>query len=199
MAGQPGGTVHSHLKFIPGRRAAATLAGAYYGLPVPYLHPTYADATATSTSNTTHTTLQVVIRMQPGTVSPAGLRIAPWDPSSNSSHCPTERAVNASYCSWFAIQVNDVPGNGTWWNVTDVAIGAGGDTVVLSVVVPRSGLSAVATSFGWSDWPVVTVYSAEGFPLLTWNKVINEGGDAAPANPQQQEREQERERQGRHA
>lgn len=93
-----------------------------------------------------------------------------WEPASNSSHCPTERAVNASYCDWFAIQVDDDAG--TWHNAS-VALTPGADGVVLSAVIPQTGLAAVATRNGWSDWPVVTVYSVGGLPLLTWNRPIN--------------------------
>ena len=50
-----------------------------------------------------HACLQLV----PGSA-PGGLVLRGWEPQSNSSHCPTERAVNASYCDWFAIQVRVV-------------------------------------------------------------------------------------------
>ena len=170
MAGSPGGTVHSHLKFIPGRRAAAALAGAFYGLPVPYLNPRYLDATALETSNATHTALTVRVTLAPGTVTGAGLVLRGWEPQSNSSHCPTERNVTANYCDWFAIQTND--GAFSWHNAS-VALSGDLAGIVLSAVVPGAGLAAVATRFGWGDWPVATVYSAEGLPLRTWMKSLN--------------------------
>lgn len=171
MAGSPGGTVHSHDKFVPGRRAAASLAGAYYHLTVPYLNPRYASAIARGVSNKTHTMIDVEVSLLPGTVTGAGLVVRGWEPLSNSSHCPTERAVNASFCDWFAIQVND---SAFSWHNASVALTEDGQGVVLSAAVPGPGLAAVATRAMWSDWPVVTVYSAEGLPLLPWLRQVNE-------------------------
>jgi len=170
MAGSPGGTVHSHFKFIPGRRTAASFAGALYGLPVPFLNPRYCDATALESSNATHTTLTVRVSLEPGTVTGAGLVMRSYEADSNSSHCPTERGVNASYCAWFSIQTND--GAFSWHNAS-ATLSADAMGVVLTAVVPQPGLAAVRTAFGWGDWPVATVYSAEGFPLLTWNRDLN--------------------------
>ena len=167
MAGSPGGTVHSHAKFIPGRRAAAAFAGAAYGLPVEYVNPAYRAATAAAVSNGTHTALTVRVTL----AAPTPLVLRGWEPLSNSSHCPTERSVNASYCDWFAIQVND---SAFSWLNASVALSEDGMGVVLSAVAPQPGLAVVATRNGWSDWPVVTVYSQGGLPLATWNKVLNE-------------------------
>jgi hypothetical protein len=166
MAGNPGGTVHSHAKFIPGRRAAAALAGGLYGQPVEFANPAYLDATGRSVSNATHTVITVTVAV--AAASPLQLR--GWEPASNSSHCPTERGVNASYCDWFAVQVND--SGGTWLNAS-VALTADARGVVLTAVAGAPGLAAVATRNGWSDWPVVTVYSQGGLPLLTWNRPLN--------------------------
>ena len=171
MAGSPGGTVHSHLKFIPGRRAALALAGALYGLPVAFRNPGYGGAVASSASNATHTALTVRVALAPGTEPAGGLVLRGWEPASNSSHCPTERAVNASACAWFAIQTNDDAG--TWHNAS-VAVAEGGLGVVLSAVAPGRGLAAVATRNGFGDWPVVTVYSRDGLPLMTWSRPLNE-------------------------
>jgi hypothetical protein len=171
MAGSPGGTVHSHFKFIPGRRAAACLAGALYGLPVAFRNPGYGGAVGLSASNATHTTLTVRVALAAGTEPAGGLVLRGWEPGSNSSHCPTERAVNASACSWFAIQANDAAGS--WFNAS-VALQEGGAGVVLTAVAPGAGLAAVATRNGFSDWPVVTVYSRDGLPLMTWSRPLNE-------------------------
>ena len=170
MAGSPGGTVHSHMKFIPGRRTAAAFAGALYGLNVPWRNPEIADATALGVSNTSHTSLTVTVSFKPGSITTAGLVLRGYDSMSNSSHCPTERAVNASYCDWFSIQSND--GAFTWHNAS-AALSPDSQRIVLTAVVPQPGLAAVATRNGWSDWPVVTVYSAEGFPVMPWLSPIN--------------------------
>jgi hypothetical protein len=54
-----------------------------------------------------------------------------------------------------------------------VALTADARGVVLTAVAGAPGLAAVATRNGWSDWPVVTVYSQGGLPLLTWNRPLN--------------------------
>ena len=172
MAGAPGGTVHSHFKFIPGRRAALSLAGALYGLPVAFRNPGYGGAVGFSASNATHTTLTVRVALAAGTEPAGGLVLRGWEPDSNSSHCPTERAVNASACSWFAIQVNDAAGS--WLNASVALQEGGGAGIVLTAVAPGAGLAAVATRNGFSDWPVVTVYSRDGLPLMTWSRPLNE-------------------------
>jgi len=167
MAGSPGGTVHSHDKFVPGRRAAAALAGAFYNLSVPFVNPRYASAVARGTSNATHTLIDVTVDLA---FVPTALVLRGWEPLSNSSHCPTERAVNASYCDWFAVQVNDATFS---WHNASVALTPDARGVVLSVAAPGRGLAAVATRNGFSDWPVVTVYSAEGLPLQPWSRPLN--------------------------
>jgi hypothetical protein len=170
ISGNPSGTVHSHDKYIPGRRAALTLAGAFYGLAVEYLNPRYGDAIATSVSNSTHTLVTVEISLDKNTIPLGGLVIQNWNPLSNSSHCPTERAINISYCDWFAIQVND--NMQSWYNAS-VEITSDGFGILLSILVPQKGLAAIATRAMWSDWPVVTIYSVNGLPLLPWLRLIN--------------------------
>ena len=170
MAGSPGGTVHSHDKYIPGRRAAAALAGAHYNLSVPYLNPRYGDAVARSVSNATHTAIDVTVSLLPATVSGGGLVLRGYEPLSNSSHCPTERGVNASYCDWMSVQVND--SGMSWWNAT-ISLTPDTRGLVLRVIVPGRGLAAVATRNGFSDWPVVTVYDANGLPLAPWWRGVN--------------------------
>ena len=168
-SGSPGGTVHPYLKHIPGRRLAATYAGRFLGLPVPYLHPTYAGATAWAAPvNATHTFFSVAIAFDDETVG-AGLELRAFDPASNSSHCPVERSINASLCDWFAIQADDA--NSTWHHAT-VALTADGRGLNLTAVVAGAGLAPVATKNGYSDWPVVTAYNKAGFPVLTWSKPI---------------------------
>ena len=77
--------------------------------------------------------------------------------------------MNISYCDWFAIQTNDAAQ--TWHNAS-VALTPDARGVVLSAVVPR-GLSAVATRNGFSDWPVVTIYDANGLPLAPWLRPVS--------------------------
>ena len=77
-------------------------------------------------------------------------------------HCKTELKVPAKLCSWFTIVGSD----GTRYNAT-ASPTADGKRLLLSANV-STGVHAVATSFGWSSWPINTVMSAEGLPLQPW-------------------------------
>jgi hypothetical protein len=171
----PSGTVHPHCKYIPGRRLARSVLGTAYGptppVAVPFAYPTYSYAVgrAATINNGTASNISVTVHFAAGTTG-SGLALAPYDPTSNSSHCPTERGVNASYCDWFSVQVNDAY-PGTWYNAS-VAVGSDGATLVLTVTVPRPGLAAAATRNGYSDWPVTTVYTHEGLPVMPWLKPL---------------------------
>lgn len=167
----PSGTVHPHCKFIPGRRIAAAMAGVLQQQPQA-LYPTYASAVATSytTPDGHASNITVVVSFTLGSTG-GGLQTVPYDAASNSSHCPTERGVNTTYCDWFGVQVNDAYPVGTWLNAS-TAVGADRHTLVLHVQAPGPGLVAVATRNGWSDWPVTTVYTVDGQPVLPWKKSV---------------------------
>ena len=48
-------------------------------------------------------------------------------------------------------------------------VGADQKSVVLTAVVPKNtSLSIAATRFGWNLFPINTVMSAEGLPLMPW-------------------------------
>lgn len=173
----PSGTVHPHCKYIPGRRIAAAmyaLNNATKGtLAAVSQYPTYSNAVATSyTLNGTSSAITVRVYFKPGSTG-QGLTVRPYDPNSNSSHCPTERGVNTTYCDWFAVQVNDVSPVGSWYNAT-VSIGSDQHSLLLTIVAPKPGLAAVATRNGWSDWPVTIIYTIDGQPVLPWKKSIIE-------------------------
>ena len=168
MRGDPVGTVHSRYKTIPARRAALAFAGGYYSESVAYMNPRYADATATRTSHATNSSIRVVVQVQ-GLGASERLTHVHYESESNSSHCPTERNISIAICDWFAIQIDDTPSS--WLNAS-VMIGDDGHSIVLTAVV-GVGRSAIATRFGWNSWPVVTVYSTSGIPLVPWKRPIN--------------------------
>lgn len=84
--------------------------------------------------------------------------------TSNSSWCPHNQLVEDRSCGWFAILGSD----GTWYNASG-AVALKGSLIVLTAPDAPPGLTALATSNGYADWPVVNVYSAvSGLPLVPW-------------------------------
>jgi len=75
--------------------------------------------------------------------------------------CPV---ADATQCAGFAVLVN-----GTGWLAATPALLADGRTLVLSVDVGPAGPAlALATSYGRSNWPLVTLYADNGLPVLPW-------------------------------
>lgn len=177
----PSGTVHPHCKYIPGLRMARTMMGLLYGdnstvSMLPYTYPTYSHAIAhTSTiMNGTQTNITITVYFRPDSVMNRQLYIIPYDNNSNSSHCPTERGVNTTYCDWFTIQINDAYPSGTWYNVTNVTIDpVSNNALILNVIIPRTGIAPVATRNSFSDWGITTVYTTDGLPVLPWLRYLS--------------------------
>ena len=68
----------------------------------------------------------------------------------------------ADQCAWFTITGSDAKA----YNAT-AAPSADGKSLVLTAAVP-AGTTAAATSFGYAQWPINTIMTAEGLPLQPW-------------------------------
>ena len=153
------GSIHNRDKdLVADRLASAVLTGAY-GAP-PSLAPRYAAAAQAGDST-------VRVTFAPAALPPAALPLvlAPPEFASNSSWCPNDggpRRVLAESCGWFSVLYSD----GAWRNAS-VAIAPSGDAILLTTS-NSSGLTALATSNGWADWPVVSVYTSTGLPIVPW-------------------------------
>ena len=119
-------------------------------MPMPYIVPN-----ATSSSATAAGTAVAV------TVSFSDL---PTTLVAADDHCKTELGVPASQCAWFVVAGSD----GASYNAT-AAVGPGGKTLVLTATVAKAGTTAVSSSFGWGNYPINTIMTAEGLPLLPWS------------------------------
>jgi hypothetical protein len=82
-------------------------------------------------------------------------------------HCQTEYNVSATQCAWFTVTGS----NGVTYNAT-ASIGSDQKSVILVATNVPDGVTAVASSFGWAQWPINTIKSAEGFPLQPWNMSV---------------------------
>ena len=147
---------------VSARLAALALAQVYGRAGVAHLSPRYASASAAAPAGRT---LTVTVSVTPGAAY-AGLALVPPSPAGahgNSSLCPAQWGVEARSCDWFAVQDS----NGAWLNAT-AAIGADGQTIVLTATASADGATANATRNGYADWPVVSVYNSAGLPLVPW-------------------------------
>ena len=155
------GSIHNRDKdLVADRLAPAVLVGAY-GVDVPYLAPRYDSSSQTGDST-------VTVSFSAATLVPSALPLVLAPPifSSNSSWCPndggSQRRVGNETCGWFSVLYND----GVWRNAS-VSIASTGDAIILTTS-GSEGLKAIATKNGYADWPVVSVYTASGLPIVPW-------------------------------
>lgn len=73
--------------------------------------------------------------------------------------------VTDAQAAGFQIQTNDAAK--TWWNAT-ATMSSDGNSIILSVTAPTTGLAAIASAYGRATWPVVTHYNSIGLPVIPW-------------------------------
>lgn len=150
----PAGGIHSRLKAPVGQRAAWLLLAGLFGNAsfATRVSPRYASAAGSAQG----TALTATVTFAPGTTTGGLQAIA-------GAHCPTELGVPVGMCAWFSIGASD----GVYYNAS-VAIGAGGDTLVLTATAGGSGHVPVNTTFGFSDYPVAMFANSFGLPVAPW-------------------------------
>ena len=161
----PIGTVHSRNKQLVGRRVAAGILAAVYGVRAPSgaRGPQYAGAALASAPDGT---LMADVRFDPATLGGGVLVYAPpvateW---SNSTRCPSELGiVRVTDCDWLSILADD----GKSYNAT-ATINADGVTLHLVAHAPP-GTKGVGTRNGFGAWPVVSFYNSFSEPVVPWN------------------------------
>jgi sialate O-acetylesterase len=166
-------SIHTLNKKLVGDRLASAVLATHFNESIPYLSPRYVSAI-----NGGGTGLSATVTLNEGPF----VWVAPeFGPSafSNSSWCPHNQLVQDISCAWFSLLGSD----GVWRNATDVAI-ASATTIVLSVPGAPAGITTVATSNGYGDWPVVNVYTSAGglpgLPLVPWTPRNVTAGASAP-------------------
>lgn len=155
------GSIHNRNKDLVADRLAPAVLARAYGVPgLPALAPRYAGATQVADST-------VRVTFAAAALPPAALPLQLRPPAfaSNSSWCPDDgaaRHVGAASCGWFAVLYSD----GVWRNAS-AAVAPSGDALLLTTA-GSAGLAARATANGYADWPVVSVYTATGLPVVPW-------------------------------
>jgi hypothetical protein len=145
----PFGSVHPRNKKLVGSRLAAAALSIQYNKPTNWVPPSYASAVAGAAGTTV--TVTVSFSSLPTTLVAAD------------DHCKTELGVPAASCAWFSIVASD----GATYNATATVAG-GGKTLLLSANVAKAGTTAVGSTFGYNQWPINTIMTAEGLPLQPW-------------------------------
>jgi hypothetical protein len=153
--------IHNRNKDFVADRLAATVLAQVYGAAVPHLSPRYAAA-AQAGDSTVRVTLSPPAALPPEAL-PLQIRAPTFE--SNSTWCPYDgasRLLEPQTCGWFGVLYSD----GVWRNAT-AAVAPTGDALLLSTA-GTAGLKAVATRYAYADWPVLSVYTATGLPVMPW-------------------------------
>ena len=144
----PDGSIHPRNKKLIGARLAAAALSLQYGVPTPWKSPSYRRCVASGAGQAVAT---ITLDDLPSTLVAA------------SDHCKTEIGVPVAQCAWFTITGSDSKA----YNAT-AAPSADGKSLVLTAAGAPAGTTAAATSFGYSQWPINTIMTAEGLPLQPW-------------------------------
>jgi hypothetical protein len=170
-ADSPYGNVHSRYKQVVGARLASVALRYVYGTPLPpgpatyasYPPPTFLDL-AVSTAGAA---IAANITLDASGGSPV-LAVA-------NLTCPA--SVGPQYCgaSPFALQTNDT----AWWPATLAGVvndaASATATLTLTATLPAnvSGtLYAVGAAYAWQSWPLATLVTADGWPVLAFNQSV---------------------------
>lgn len=136
------GGVHWRNKQPAALRLAAVARHLLYGSTEQTKGPEATSATKTGS--------KIAIAFDPSTVGPSGLQLKPMV-------CPffaLNQPTNIARCGWLETR----PAGGNWTNTT-FSIGSDGNT--LSV---NAASDVAEVRYLYADWPVATVYNADGFP-----------------------------------
>jgi hypothetical protein len=150
----PFGSVHPRNKKAIGRRLANAALSVQYGVSgLPWQYPAYLSATATGSGASASAT--VLLSNVPSTLLP------------REDHCATEHKVDPAQCAGFYLVGSD---GVQYAAVATVGGGEGGgsNALHLAAALPP-GVTVSGTTFGFSTWPINTVATAEGLPLMPWN------------------------------
>lgn len=163
-AGSPWTDIHPRAKQPVGQRLADVAAGRLYGLDITHQSPEYGTATLvpapTGMSN-------IHVRFNPSTVSANAVVVN--DPSMGQSCPPTYNYTR--FCSGFTVTYSD----GSVVEVDaskGITVDADGMGITITAMDPADGVVAVATSYAYAPWPVTSLYTSDGWPVIPWSESI---------------------------
>jgi len=143
----PFGSIHPRNKKLIGARLAAAALSLQYKVPgLNWKSPSAKSCAASA-----------------GAVATVAFTDVPTTLVAAADHCKTELGVPAAQCAGFVVTGSD----GKTYNAT-AAVGADGRSVVITASGAPAGTAAAATSFGYAQWPINTIMTAEGLPLQPW-------------------------------
>lgn len=159
----PIGTVHSRNKQLVGRRVAAILASALYGVPLPTRGGSGPTFQAAEFSDGVSGTLTATVTFDAATLGPKGLIATPpsTSPWSNSTRCATDNGlIKESGCGWFEILGSD----GVAYNATATLLNKTALALTASAVPTKT--KPVGVAWGWNEWPVNEFSNEFGYPVV---------------------------------
>lgn len=154
----PWGSVHPrHKQPVGTRLMLGALALSYGQTSTIYKGPTFASASATVAG----TTVTVSAAFTGDSVSAANpLNIIPG------VICPTQLGVPAAQCGYPTIVTSAGSLNAT------VAVSGNGLNLIFTATAPTANPTVQSVAYGYSQWPVITVYNVAGLPIVPFSKNI---------------------------
>ena len=164
----PVGNVHFRNKQLIGDRLATSLRFLGGDAAAAALYPSPAFLSQIAYNGTDGTPIVDVTFFRPGAA-----RGAPALPLTLIP--PTTACPSGANCTAFEILGSD---GGVY--VASAALAAGG--VGLRVTAPAlpAGVYAVGSAYAWSQWPLASLFSAGGLPVLPWRQALTMAGPPGP-------------------
>ena len=154
-------SIHPRAKRVLGTRLANAALALQYGKPsIAWRGPAFDSSSWSQAGGVI--TVTVALKNVPST-----LRLFDTATPGATPYCQASgngiASPDPSLCAWFTA-FDDA---GRVFNLTTIALSADAKGLVLSTPGPQVN-AIIATSFGWGNWPVNAIYSAEGLPLEPW-------------------------------
>jgi len=152
--------IHPKDKQTVAKRLANSLLQGVYGQNIAWQFPRYASAVPAVNG----TAVTVTISFQANSVGTGlTLTVPSYAAVQQANICVPGLTTNE--CGFPTIELNDA--NHTVLNAT-VSLSSDNQKVILSGTAPAAGLSVVSTSYGRASWPVTTVFTSLGLPVIPW-------------------------------
>lgn len=148
------GAIHPRTKVVNSRRMARAAAGVLYGIPGSQRGPTYAGAAARAAGPGE---LCVSVAFEPSSVAGGLVLAAPANLPQDAQRLP------AYNIAWPSVLGSD----GLWRNASWELSNA---TFTLCAGGANIGIKAMASSYGFGNWPVNVLYNDQGLPAMPWRR-----------------------------
>lgn len=161
--------IHPRLKQPVGQRLAAVALNRLYNVQIPYRGPTYGGATVNT--NPPPNSVSIHVKFDPSTIFPGDTVIL-----QPGQACPASYNATA-FCAGFEVVFDD----GSVVEVDSHVPNLDPDGLGLTIIAPLPSVitttkvpQPVATRYAYAPWPVTSLYTLSGFPVIPWNENITE-------------------------